>query len=173
MNAKSCFSPFIRQSCVASLLFVVLPALAFGTQLIQVSVSNQHGELGLLLIFIAVALYIYYLAAHFIPGVSALVDLMMKQFKTEKMVFISSYIAHQPFDITPKHSTEKNGQTGLTASVYMIAILANNHGRTAFKTTAFHLLEKGKSYTVTYGKRSKILISVLSESGEEMLLNDR
>lgn len=171
MNAKSCFSPFIRQFCVASLLFVVLPALAFGTQLIQVSVSNQHGELGLLLIFIAVALYIYYLAAHFVPGVFALADLMMKQFKTEKMVFISSYIAHQPFDITPKYS--KNGQTGLTASVYMIAILANNHGRTAFKTTAFHLLEKGKSYTVTYGKRSKILISILSESGEEMLLNDR
>lgn len=145
MRAKSCVYPFIRQFFVATLLFLVLPMCAFGTHLIQVSVSNQYGELGLLLIFIAVALYIYYLAAYFVPGVFALSNLIVKQFKTEKMVFIGSYIAHQPFDITPRHSAGKKGQTGLISSVYMVVVLANNHGRIAFKTTAFHLLEKARA----------------------------
>ena len=41
--------------------------------------------------------------------------------------------------------------------------------RTAFLTADLHLMKENNYYTVTYGKHSKILLSVQSKQGEEML----
>ena len=159
------FSPFIEQLLISTLLFLGIPITLLCTGIVQINFNNEYINAKILVIIIAVCVYMFYLFAHFVPGIAAIIDLITNNFITEKNTYVESFVVAQKFSARKK--SKKQGQ--LADAYYLRVILANNDGKSSYATTFFHEMKKGESYTIVYGKYSKILLSALSEQGEEML----
>ena len=80
----------------------------------------------MLLIIAAICLYFYYLAAHFIPGISSLVDMATKNYVTDKMTYGSSFMANQRFAprARGKSSNQPSHTRIMNEAYYLKVILA-------------------------------------------------
>lgn len=141
---------------------------------IKITVSDRGGVLGGLLVAAAAVCLICYLAGRFITGLSALLDLTAHSFQTENMTFVRSYSAYWRYTREPRHPREPSahdpsGRPSLNRDLYLVVVLANERGRASYLTADFHSMKEDETYTVTYGKHSRILISARSAQGEEML----
>ncbi len=102
-------------------------------------------------------------------------DFITQNFVTEKMSYVESYVASNKFygfgreRETPDMPSKK---MKLIESFHLRVILAGNKGKVVFRTTQFHTMEKGKSYTVQYAKFSKVIISISSPDGQQILLSN-
>ena len=141
---------------------------------IKITVSDRGGVLGSLLVAAAAACLIRYLAGRFITGLSALLDLTAHSFQTENMTFVRSYSAYWWYTRKPRHPVSRRhmtlrGAPSLNRDLYLVVVLVNERGRASYLTADFHSMKEDETYTVTYGKHSRILISARSAQGEEML----
>lgn len=169
---KKFFYPYIYDLLVSLILFIGVPVIFITTNLISISF---HSSVGVLVFLASVFLYIYFLASCFIPGIYAIMDLVTKNYVTEKMSYIECYIASNKFygfKKTKKIDMEIASKIKLSEDLHLRVILAGSKGKTAFRTTRFHTMEKGRAYTVKYGKYSKVILSIVSSENEEMLLYD-
>ncbi|MEA4833307.1 MAG: hypothetical protein VB118_11930 [Oscillospiraceae bacterium] len=143
------------------------------TKQVEVTIHNEYGNISLLLILIGVILYLVFIATRFMPGLTAILDIVGKNYVTNKMTFVSSYIADNGmFYRINKLNYNYNIKTKLNESYFLKLILADNKGKSIYTTTYCHKMEIGKAYMITYGKYSKVVLSVLSSENEEMLQFD-
>jgi hypothetical protein len=122
-------------------------------------------------ILVAAAIYLIYFTSHFMFGIYAVFDILAKNFVTGKMAYIDSYIAANWFGLR-SHYVSVDNRKNIGGNYHLKLLLANQKGKSVFSTTFFHKMEANKNYTVTYGKKSKIVLSIISEQGEEMLQFD-
>lgn len=164
---KTSFIPIIIRFIISSLLYIVLPCILFFSGLVKIIINDKYGSLSYILIFVGIVLYLIYISTRFIPGIYAICDLVTNNFIEEKMSFVNSYLSDSGLYTRNHNNVSKNR---LSVSYTLHIILAGNRGKSAFTTIFMHNMKSGKSYTVLYGKYSKILISVLDETGREMLM---
>lgn len=167
---KKRFRPYLNKFFGMTLLWVILLILLIWAEPIQIIVVYRRWNYKLLAAIAAVIYALRYAVRHFIPDVLAILDSVSNSFRTEKMVFVSGRIVGKGY-FCRSSAFEKSGsgRPGLYPRFYSEVILADNLGRTAFLTSDLHLMKENEYYTVTYGKHSKILLSVQSKQGEEML----
>ena len=169
---KKCFLPYIYDFFFSLLLFIGVPAVFIATDSISLSF---HGSIGILIFGVSVLIYIYFLASYFVPGIYTIMDLITRNFVTEKLSYVEGYIANNKFygfGRDRKSPDETSQKMRLVESFHVRLVLANNKGKTVFRTTQFHVMEAGKIYTVQYAKHSKIVISITSPDGKQMLLGN-
>jgi hypothetical protein len=133
--------------------------------MIEVKVNNAG------IILAAICIYIYYFSNLFLPGMYAVFDVLTKNYATRKITYVDSYITNNWF-IAKSYYASADNKKNIGANYHLKVLLADQKGKSVYSSAYFHTMEKGKNYTVTYGKKSKILISVLSPQGEEMLQFD-
>ena len=153
------------------MLYLGIPFILFVLDVFDVSIKPQYSYLAVPFLVTIIVLYIIYIASNFIPGVYALFDCITSNFVTKQMSYTDSYVAHQMYH-SKKRMESTSQKTRLIDAYYIIIILADKKRKSSYKTTHFHTMEKGKSYTVTFGKFSKVLISVKDAQGMELLQFD-
>lgn len=171
---RKSFKPFLSELFDTALMDILVPGGLLAAGVIKITVSDRGGVLGSLLVAAAAACLICYLAGRFITGLSALLDLTAHSFQTENMTFVRSYSAYWRYTRKPRHPREPSahdpsGCPSLNRDLYLVVVLANERGRASYLTADFHSMKEDETYTVTYGKHSRILISARSVQGEEML----
>lgn len=172
VTVKKYFFPFIYDFIVSLFLFIGVPITLLTTH--SISIDLQEG-IGVLTLLVFVFLYVYFLASYFIPGIYAVMDLFRQNFVTEKMSYVECYIASNKFygfRQERKRPDMPSKRLELQESFHLRVILSANTGKSAFRMTQFHKMEKGKSYNIQYGGFSKIIISISDADGEHMLLGD-
>ncbi len=170
MKWKS-LNPYILQLVITSIGYLGIPIILFATDIVQISVNNQYGNIGAVFIIAAICYYFLYLTSYFVPGISAILDMLTDNFVTSKMSYIESYVDRSnPYANSRKISADRKAPMDSHCMLKMV--MGSNSGKSAYLMSYYHKLEKGKNYTVQYGKFSKVIISILSEQGEEMLLFD-
>ena len=97
---------------------------------------------------------------------------MTNNFITEKMVFINSYVDSSRIFVSNKATAKRGKLSILNEYCFMKILLANQERKAVFSSVFFHTMEKNKWYIIQYGRFSKVVVSILSEQGEE-LLKDR
>ena len=171
MKWKS-LKPYIEQFAIATLLYIVLPIILFSTKLVSITVNKTYGNVGIVLLMALGCLYFYYILAFLIPGVYSIADLMTNNFITEKMVFINSYVDSSRIFVSNKATAKRGKLSILNEYCFMKILFANQERKAVFSSVFFHTMEKNKWYIIQYGRFSKVVVSILSEQGEE-LLKDR
>ena len=162
--------PFLEQFIAATVLFIVLPAALVFSDIIEIVIADKYRGFVITLILI---LYFYYLLALFLPGLSVLGDLLTGKTISKKMVYVGSMITRHQFTIRKTKATPNDAASHLIYDYYLRVTFADNKGKQSYSTTFLHQMQPGKSYTVVYGKCSRILLSVLDDSGVEMLYISR
>ena len=98
---------------------------------------------------------------HFKPGIRMLSDIIFNNFETHEIMYENSIInRYHHFHLNKKQSE------GFFMMIY--CQIDNNKQRLTLCASRYHGMIPGEKYTVKYGKRSKILISILSDNGEEL-----
>ena len=159
---------FLEQFLVATVLFVVLPAFMLKLKVLQISADNVPQALVVVLFAL---LYSYYLAAEFFIGAALLVDIVSKNFVSRQLTYVNSVVAKHRFTNHKKSVGTRTSSQTLAVDYYLRVIFGDDTGKRAYSTASLHQMEPGQSYTVIYGKHSKILLSVLNKDGEEMLFD--
>jgi hypothetical protein len=162
---KHIFSPFIVQFVLSLFCYIIIPVIVIRIGMVEIKINNIG------FIIVAIIVYGYYFSSHFIPGIHAVLDALLKNYITCKMTYMDSYITPNWFHTTSYYRSD-NERKNIGTNYHIKILLAGQKGKSIYSTTFFHSMEKGKSYTVTYGKRSKIVQSVLSSQAEEMLQFD-
>lgn len=157
--------PLVLQFACALALYIGAPLTLIFTNWIDVNVKDSVGA-GF--VVIGILLYIYFIVSYLIPGASSLFDLLTNNFKTENMIFISGYIDKSRFLIFNRKK-DTVGNLDRNEYCFFRTIFANQTGKSVYNTTCFYRMDEGKPYTVQYGKFSKVIISITSVDGEEML----
>jgi hypothetical protein len=161
---KHTFRPFIAQFVVSLFCFIIAP-IAMLVMGIELRVNN------ITVVLLAIAGYVFFFSIILLPGVYAIFDVLTKSYKTDKMVYIDSYIAKNFF--FPRNSNVSADYRKFVGGSYHLKVLLSGaEGKSIFSMAFFHTMEKGKHYTVLYGEKSKTVLSVLSEQGEEMMQFD-
>ena len=160
---KRIFSPYISQLGWQLLLLVALPAFVFTVGIIEVEINSAVFALVIALI------YLYYFLGSYATGLCAVVDVLAKSYVTEKLTFLDGHPNVSVFFATSR-KTATGTEARKSADSRFAACFSGENGASTFLTSNHFSLEKNKLYTVTYAKRSGILMSVLSKQGEEMLM---
>lgn len=164
--------PNIIQLINVLFFFVGIPIILFAINLVDVTLNNEYGNLRVIFVIAGISIYFYIIAGYLVPGIYSLFDLITDNFITCKMVYINSYIDKSKFLAFNKATTKVGRVEMLNEHCFMKVLLADHKGKSAFSTTFYHLMEKDKRYTIQYGKFSKVIVSILSEKGDELLQFD-
>jgi hypothetical protein len=160
---KNTLSPFIAQFVISLLFYIVVPIILLTIGL-EVKVSNAAA----LMVIIG---YVFYFFVIFLPGVYTIFDVLIKNYETGKMMYNHSYIESSWFPA--RNYKASAGYRKYKGWNYHLKVLfAGQKGNSLFSMVFFHTMEKGNHYTVTYAKKSKIVLSIMSEQGEEMMQFD-
>lgn len=162
--------PFLEQFIAATVMFIVLPISLIFSNIIEIIIADRYRVFVITLILIS---YFYYLLALFLPGFAVFFDLLTGKSISKKMVYVDSIITKHRFTIRKTKASSDDTPRHLIYDYYLRVTFADNKGKRSYSTTFLHQMKPGKSYTVIYGKYSKILLSVLDESGGEMLYISR
>lgn len=157
--------PLIFQFFSAMLVYVVAPLMLILSKGIQVYVDSNIAK-GF--IILGIFLYIHFTISYFLPGCLSLLDLLTNNFEIKKMKYVESYI-DKSFFLVSNEPKKKIGKIVVNEYCFLKVIFLNQSIKSMYTSTYFHYMEKNQTYFVQYGKLSKVIISVQSEMGEEML----
>ena len=153
------FLPFIGQFIHAIVVYVLTPIFSF--IVMMAALMSEPGAFFLLLLFLGVLWYFAFVVDHFKLGIRVLSDVVFKNFETHEIIYESSIInRYHHFPLIKKQSE------GVFLEVY--CQIDNNDQRLALCASRYHGMISGETYTVKYGKHSKVLISILSDNDEEL-----
>lgn len=169
---RSALKPYILQAINATIIYLAIPIFLLSTSIIRVTVDNEHGNFGVLFVIAAIFGYFYVIAEFFVPGIYALFDMLADNFVTCRMTYVSSYVDRSKPLVYNNAIARVSRMEAPNERCFLRILLANHKGKSTFLTTHYHLMEKGKSYTIVYGKFSKVITSVLSDEGQELLQLD-
>lgn len=159
--------PYIEQLIITLILFIILPSVLFAMD--QIEIKNDYGNLSFGLLIVGGMLYFYLIIMYFLPGIYSLFDLITNNFITCKMTYISSYVESSKLFISNKATVKTGKIQRMNERCFIKVMLSDHNGKSMFSTTYYFLMEKDKRYTIQYGKFSRVIVSILSEAGEEML----
>jgi len=165
MKGKA-MKPYIKILIHSTGLYIVLPASLLFFKFVTIA-PDVRGIIFILSIF-AVILYFHFIATFFLPGVCAIYDLVTDNFVTKKLVHTNSFVDNSYYGLNERIKTDQ----GLMISEHILlkVFLLSTSGERINLLSAFnHRMEKQKSYIVTYGRYSKIIVSVLSQDNQELL----
>jgi hypothetical protein len=151
-------SPFLVQFVHAVMVYILFPVFLF-----ILMIANLRFNLGaslLLLLGLGVLWYFAFVLDYFIPGVRTLSDIIFNNFETREIKYENSIINQYQHFLLLK----KNGE-GIFLKIYC---KIDGEQRLTLCASRYHGMIPGERYTVKYGKHSKVLISILSENGEEL-----
>ena len=159
--------PYIFHTIYILFIFLVVPITLIICDVVEVKGGKYFNITILVFIFI---LYLYFVTTYVLRSVRAIIDLATKRFVTKKMTYVDSYFDNSRI-ILHRNKTKKHGKQLLETRecCYMRVWLADHEGKYMFLTTFPHLMQKGERYTIRYGKLSKIIVSILSDQGIEMI----
>ena len=153
------FLPFVGQFFHSVVVYILTPIFLFIVMLASL-MSHQGGGL-LFLLLLAVLWYFSFVVNHFKPGVRVLSDTIFNTFEIHEIEYENSFInRYHHFPLIKKQSE------GVFLEIY--CRMDNNNQRIMLRASRYHGMIPGEKYTVKYGKRSKVLISILSENGEDL-----
>jgi hypothetical protein len=161
------YAPFILQAILPTMIFVVvciqfrngnfikLCAKIFGER-----INNFAVTLCITLGIIVITVWLWAFCV-LIPAGNAITDYMSRDTETTNLTYEKSYPS-LPFTICLNN-------WGYNGDYYLVNVFSDGNNEAKFKTTFYTNMAIGKEYTITYGKKSNILLSVKSATGEEML----
>ena len=153
------FLPYAGQFIHAIVVYVLTPIYLF--VLMTAAVMNKPGAFLLLLLGLAVLWYFAFVVDHFKPGIRVLRDMICNSFETCEIKYENSIINRYHHFPHIKEQSE-----GVFLHVYCQK--EHHNQRLTLYASRYHGMIQGEVYTVKYGKYSKVLISILSNTGEEL-----
>lgn len=163
---KKAMKPYMKILIPATALYIVLPAffLFFGF------VTFAPDVRGVILVIFLAFLYFHFISNVFLPGIRAIYDLLTNKFVTTKVVHVNSFIDNCYYGLAERIQEDKS--LLIQEYQFMRVFCVTNSGKHLILSSSLnHRMENQKSYTVTYGHYSKIIVSVLSPEGHELLDN--
>ena len=159
-HSRTTYKAVISAFAFSALIYLGFPAILFLTDAIEIQINRMF------IYTVLIIAYIVFMVTRFAAGIHAILDIITKSFIKERMTYCGSFLHDtSTWTVAIKKSRIKACQKDL-----FHATLANNkHGKRHYRTVFLHSMELAKSYDVTYGKFSKILLSVVDKSGKEML----
>jgi len=162
---EKAMKPYIRTLIPAVGLYIALPSILLLFQFVTIASDAR----GVVLVIVLIFLYFHSISTIFIPGICAIYDLRAKKFVTSKVVHTTSYVNDSFYSFTNRRRVD----TGSLVSEYVFirAFCKTNSGKSLILSSALnHKMENQRSYIVTYGRFSKIIVSVMLEEGQELLV---
>jgi hypothetical protein len=161
--------PYIYVLIEASLVFVALPLCLVFFREIEIVIKSKWY---LPLVIAGSFAYLHILFNQLIPGIKALFDYIGSNFLTCKAVYLASYTNNYSYFLARDRGKRRGSGAKLKGYGFYRVLLARNNGKKMFLASFPHLMEKDKVYTIKHGKFSKVIVSIVSEQGEEMLQFD-
>jgi len=117
-----------------------------------------------------IVLYLIFISTRITSGMCAILDLITGKTVKEEMVYCDDFETLVGVG-RPSKKTEVS-LTKMTEGRLLCVVFANKDGRKLYRTVFHHCMVQSCSYEVTYGKFSRIILSVLDKNNKEMLHND-
>jgi len=162
-HSRATYKAVITVFVFSALIYIVFPAILFLTNAVEIQINRMF------IFTVLIVVYLVFMVTRFAAGIYAIMDIITKSFVKERMTYCGSFLQ----DTSTWAMAIKKSRINICQKDLFHATLANNkHGKRHYRTVFLHSMEQGKSYDVTYGKFSKILLSVTDKNGTEMLHND-
>ena len=166
MSKWKIMSPYIIYGMFLVSVFFCMPLLLYKINLVEIHLSKN---IKVVLIIYGIVFYMYITLTHIRKCIYATLDLFANNFVSNKMTFINGSIDVSQRVLLPK-KIHKNDSIMKIKDIFFFDLwFANNEGKKKLTATRFCSIEKNKVYKVCYGKKSKIIISIISEQGNEMM----
>jgi hypothetical protein len=156
------------QFLYSAVLYIAIPLMLIFTRSVDV---NIHRTVGAGAMVIGISIYVHFIACYLMPGACSLLDIITDSFVSQRMNFISGYIDKSKWLIFNREK-RKVGNLSVNEYCFFKIVFAIQNRKAVFATTYFYHMDANKCYTVKYGKFSKVITSILSEEGDEMLQFD-
>lgn len=148
-------SPYIYSMIVVFLILVGLfwittKKLSFKNLLMRQAEKRTAPLLLIIVALIYSTVILWYIITYAYQGVRCLSDLIFNDFVVEELIYVES-------------------KNGLLIRSFMQVGFDRQEDKIWLSTTARHKVKKGELITVFYGKQSKVIVSILSASGVELL----
>ncbi|MCL1885496.1 MAG: hypothetical protein FWF98_01840 [Dehalococcoidia bacterium] len=163
---RATYNPILTDFVLSTAIYIGAPVLLFLTKAIEINVNR------IFIFCVFIVLYIVFIFTRFTSGIRAILDLITDKVVTEKLTYCSTFQAESGIGVLNRSKETRTETTRVNESYVLRIIFANNKGKRFFTTVFLHNMEQGKSYDVTYGKFSKILLSVVDKNGKELLQGD-
>jgi hypothetical protein len=106
---------------------------------------------------------------YFITGICSIIDIVFTTFSEDKIMYVSSYTDRNRNLILHNLIANRIYASQRNEYCFLKIMLSGKTGKHTYLSTYFHTMERHKGYTIKYGKYSKVIVSILSKEGEEML----
>jgi len=168
---KQAFFPYIIRFVFAITVYIGCPIFAI-ILLLTLRSSSFSIQIGIVLFGGVSIIYFLFIRPRFRLGLLLWLDIICNAFATHQIQFqdsIIDYWSHyfiNDFEISLSGKTKKKK---LKEEAFLqVVCRGENNEYIHLSSARYHGMISGKKYMVVYGKYSKILISVLSEEGEQL-----
>ena len=169
MHKTAVFGPLIGQLVLATLFYVVAPMLMLVLPWFSISIKPKYEHLDSLFALIAILLYLFYVASSLAPGIQAVLDCTTNSFITKSVTYIETLDpGHRAQGVVPTRKAPKKTSPSMSID-YLKVIFEGHEGKSSYVATHYHNMVANEKYTVTYGRFSRLLLSVTDADGVEML----
>ena len=146
--------------CIFAPIMLVVIAVA--------PVDNRASNLaGGILFILIIVVYITFVIDYFLPGIRIFHDLLTNSFVTSEVSHVNSFVVKR-YDIFEKgYFTSR--KMGVKEEIFMTVICSENNGKgLILSASRYHGMQRDERYTIVYGKRSKIIVSIISANNQEL-----
>lgn len=161
------FKPYIQYSFYLLILIVLIP-VAF---VLSGSVKFYFDSLTLLIMAICVVLlYCYLFLTYILRGFLALYDVFRRDTHQTKVIYENSFIVEEKFLLRRYNRLETLSTKRFVQQTFMEVCFTVEGSKEIFSLCGYHTMQPGEQYWITYGKKSKILNSIVDQDGVNQIM---
>jgi hypothetical protein len=110
-----------------------------------------------------IVIYLNFILCYLFPGICLLMDLVRNTFIQRKIIHENSFVEER------RGYIPKGKVGGIKEQIFIKVFGLENDRNIALSCSYYHGMERGEKYTVTHGKYSKVIVSILSKDNEELM----